>query len=106
MLLQVAAHGEPGDQLVVHAPAGHGLDVGDVGVGLRERRVQAQPVQLAVTTPLVFPVDGHLDHLRAGQRVVLPGGGGEVLEVFRHARQAHRLEPGKCLDVDHAWLPS
>jgi hypothetical protein len=34
VLLQVAAHGEAGDQFGVHRAAGHGLDVGDVGVGL------------------------------------------------------------------------
>jgi hypothetical protein len=98
--LQVVADGEPGDQLGVYAAAGHGFDVCDVGGRLRECRVSAQPVQLAVAAPLVFPVDGHLDHLRAGGSL-RAGSGGEVLEVLGHAGQAHRLEPVQGLHVDH-----
>ena len=85
MLDEVAADREPGDELGVDVPSGHGLDVRDVGVGLGEAGLAAQAVQLAVSSSYVFPVDGLLDHLRAGQladacRV------GEVLEVLGHAR--------------------
>ena len=82
--LQVVADGEPGDQLGIHVAAGHGFDVSEVGGGLGQCCVSAQSVQLAVAAAFVFPVDGHLDHLRAGGRL-RTGDGGEVLEVLGHA---------------------
>ncbi len=54
---------------------------------------------------LVFPVDGLLDQLGAGQRRRAVGGVGEVLEVLGHPGQAHHLEPGEGFDVDHARPP-
>ncbi|VBA47380.1 hypothetical protein LAUMK13_05796 [Mycobacterium innocens] len=84
MFDQVAADGEPGDELGVHVPSGHGLDVADVGIGLGQTSLAAKPVQLVVSPALVLPVDGLLDHLRPGQgpdacRV------GEFFEVLGHA---------------------
>ena len=68
VLDQVGADRQPADQLGVDAASGHGLEVGDVGTGLREAGLPAESVQLAVTAPFVFPVDGLLDQLWAVQR--------------------------------------
>ena len=71
------------DQLGVDVAAGHGFDVGDIGAGLGQGGVAAQPVQFAVAAALVFPVHRHFHHLRAAG-LTLAGGGGEVLEVLGH----------------------
>jgi len=101
---QVGTDRETGDELGVHGPAGHGLEVGDVGAGLGEAGVAAQPVQLGVAPAFVFPVHGLLDQLRTTHGGGVRGGG-EVLEVLGHPGQAHHLQPGQCLDVDHAQAP-
>ena len=31
--------------------------------------------------------------------------GSYLAKQFGHAGQAHRLEPGECFNVDHAWPP-
>ena len=101
---QVGADSQPSDQFAVDAAAGHGLEVGQIGSGLRQACLPAEPVQLAVAPSLVFPVDGLFDQLGAGHGG-RGGGVGEVLEVLGHPGQAHHLEPGEGFDVDHARLP-
>jgi hypothetical protein len=58
--------------------------VGDVGVGLGETGLAAQPVQFAVASALVFPVEALFDHHQSRQS---PGSCcvGEVFEVLGHA---------------------